>query len=78
MKEMDNRANFISIEDVIKLLNRENRIGNNSIMSGFDRLDKIKQGWFFGEFSVIGGRPSMGKTGFILSLISNLIILVMR
>ena len=73
MKEMDNRANFISIEDVIKLLNRENRIGNNSIMSGFDRLDKIKQGWFFGEFSVIGGRPSMGKTGFILSLISNLI-----
>ena len=73
MKEMDNRANFISIEDVIKLLNRENRIGNNSIMSGFDRLDKIKQGWFFGEFSVVGGRPSMGKTGFILSLISNLI-----
>lgn len=74
MEEMDNRVNLMRFEEVIKFMNSENTIINNhSIMSGFDRFDKIKQGWFFGEFSIIGSRPSIGKTSFILSLISNLI-----
>ena len=51
---MDNRVNLMRFEEVIKFMNSENTIINNhSIMSGFDRFDKIKQGWFFGEFSII-------------------------
>ena len=70
---MDNEVNFTRFEDVVKLVDCENRMGNTSIISGFERLDEVKQGWFLGELCVIGGRPSIGKTGFIMSLISNLL-----
>ena len=71
---MDNRVNLMRFEDAIKFVNSENTIRNNhSIMSGFERLDEVKQGWFLGELCVIGGRPSIGKTGFIMSFISNLL-----
>ena len=43
------------------------------IKSGFKVLDMLKGGWFRGEFSIIGGRPGIGKKGFILSIISNLL-----
>ena len=70
---MDNEVNFTRFEDVVKLVDCENRMENTSIISGFERLDEVKQGWFLGELCVIGGRPSIGKTGFIMSLISNLL-----
>ena len=71
---MDNRVNLMRFEDAIKFVNSENTIRNNhSIMSGFERLDEMKQGWFLGELCVIGGRPSIGKTGFIMGFIFNLL-----
>lgn len=38
------------------------------IPSGFDSLDAIIAGFWPGEFVIVGGRPGMGKTGFLLSL----------
>ena len=70
---MDNKVDFTRFKDVVKLVDCENRMENTSIMSGFERLDEVKQGWFLGELCVIGGRPSIGKTGFIMSFISNLL-----
>ena len=70
---MNNKVNFTRIKDVVKIVNRENEMEDNSIMSGFERLDEVKQGWLSGELCVIGGRPSIGKTGFIMSFISNLL-----
>ena len=62
------------IDNAVKYVNNKKELEEtSSIISGFDRFDKLKEGWFLGEFSVIGGRPSIGKTGFILSLISNLV-----
>ena len=54
---MDNEVNFTRFEDVVKLVDCENRMENTSIISGFERLDEVKQGWFLGELCVIGGRP---------------------
>lgn len=41
------------------------------IKSGIDALDKMIGGFFPGELILIGGRPSMGKTGVALSIALN-------
>lgn len=69
------KKDFMTIDAAVKHINQKMKAGNiHLIMSGFSRLDELKQGWQKGEVCVIGGRPSMGKTGFILSFIGNLLI----
>lgn len=41
-------------------------------ISGIWALDVVKQGWNAGELCIVGGRPAIGKTGFVLSLMANL------
>lgn len=41
------------------------------VTTGFLKLDSDYQGWVPGELCVIGGRPGMGKTAFILSIINH-------
>ena len=65
---------FTDIQNAVALVNQKIEKGDcYRIESGFRVLDILKGGWFRGEFSVIGGRPGMGKTGFIISFISNLL-----
>jgi len=47
---------------------------NNFISSGFTKLDNITGGLNKGELVIIGGRPSMGKTAFMLSMARNMAI----
>jgi replicative DNA helicase len=42
------------------------------IKSGFDELDRLIGGFRLGEFVVVGGRPSMGKTLFLVNLSLNI------
>ena len=44
------------------------------VKSGIDTLDTFTNGWYPGEFCIVGGRPGMGKTAFILSMMSNIAI----
>ena len=41
----------------------------NSIKTTFPELDKITGGFFPGEVTIIGARPSVGKTAILTSLI---------
>jgi replicative DNA helicase len=43
------------------------------LMSGFQEIDKITDGFKNSDLIIIAGRPSMGKTSFGLSIITNLI-----
>lgn len=71
---MASNIDFVVIKDAVELVNKNmDKFDFNRIESGFRTLDFIKGGWIKGEFSVIGGRPGMGKTGFIISIISNLL-----
>lgn len=45
-----------------------------NIPSGFTELDKITNGWSNSNLIVIGGRPSMGKTCFGVSLLRNIAV----
>lgn len=48
--------------------------GISGITSGFKDIDKITSGWQNGDLIVIGGRPGMGKTSFIFSMIKNIVV----
>ena len=61
------------ISEVIKEFNHSvQKQGYKPVLSGFEKIDGITHGWKPGELCVIGGRPSMGKTAFVLSIIRNL------
>jgi replicative DNA helicase len=45
----------------------------NIITTGFRQIDTRKRGWHPGELCIIGGRPRMGKSAFILSVIKNIL-----
>ena len=42
--------------------------GITGVPSGFIDLDNITSGWQPSDLIIIAGRPSMGKTAFVLSL----------
>lgn len=48
--------------------------GISGIPSGFKDLDKITSGWQNGDLIAIGGRPGIGKTSFVLSMIKNMVV----
>ena len=58
------------IENLKTVQNDEPNV--NLIRSGFSDLDFSIGGLFLGEFVVVGGRPSMGKTQFLVSLVLNI------
>ena len=60
-----------------KLQSMEANAGRHDFLkSGFDGLDKITGGLFFGELIVIGGRPGMGKSALLVNLASYLSLTV--
>lgn len=48
--------------------------GISGLESGFYGLDKMTSGWQNGDLITISGRPGMGKTAFILSMIKNIAV----
>lgn len=59
-------------EKIIKSASLGN--GISGIPSGFASLDKLTSGWQNGELIAIGGRPGMGKTAFILSILKQMTV----
>ena len=71
---MESKNYNISIADAITTLQKQIEDGlPSSLFSGFDDLDKVTTGWFPGELCVVGARPGMGKTCFILNVIANML-----
>lgn len=86
MEEVENNKNSIferepiHINNVMKkaleyleyVSNKKDGIGG--IASGFSSIDEITQGWQNGNLIVIGARPAMGKTSFLLSMMLNMVL----
>jgi replicative DNA helicase len=45
------------------------RAGEKGIKTGLGRVDQIFDGFFDGDLTLIGGRPSMGKTAFVADIL---------
>nr|ASP44719.1 replicative DNA helicase [Agarophyton chilense] len=48
-------------------------LNQTMLLSGFQQLDQFIQGFQGGDLIVIAGRPSVGKTSFVINIISNII-----
>lgn len=68
-----NIVSFISLSDAVNIVYKNISTTSNNFMSGIDTLDLLTNGWPPGELCVVGARPLMGKTEFVLSCISNML-----
>lgn len=61
-----------TVENTLKLLEEYKKRGNNyltGLNTGFAELNRLTTGFNGGELIIIGARPSMGKTTFVLNMI---------
>ena len=69
-----NQTNILRIEEAVKqVLETAADCEMQNIPTGFQDLDAMTKGWFPGEFCIIGGRPMMGKSAFVLSIMGYLL-----
>lgn len=69
-----NNIESINISDAIHYVIKSFEENNQTVInSGLKDLDDFTGGWYPGELCVVGGRPAMGKTGFILGVIANIV-----
>lgn len=65
--------NFLLEEATEKLINISNiPDGIRGLKSGFNYLNRLTSGWQLGDLVILSGRPSMGKTAFIISMLLNM------
>ncbi|NLB26398.1 MAG: replicative DNA helicase, partial [Bacteroidales bacterium] len=53
---------------------RNQKDGLSGVPSGFTAIDRITSGWQKTDLVVIAGRPSMGKTAFVLTMARNMAV----
>lgn len=70
--EYSSETNMSINEAVIRLKSQIKNVQPNVLRTGFKQLDAFG-GFAPGELCVIGARPAMGKTIFVLNLISNML-----
>jgi replicative DNA helicase len=58
-----------ALKDIEAMKDKKN--GLTGVPSGFINLDRITSGWQKSELIVVAGRPSMGKTAFVLNCARN-------
>lgn len=64
------------VSDTIKFLESIKKRGNNiltGLNTGFEQLNRLTTGFNAGELIIIGARPSMGKTTFVLNIVQKIL-----
>lgn len=82
LQEISKLIQLQSSENLQELINNflleihqeKNQKIQQSISSGFKALDKLTNGFKYGDLIVIAGRPSMGKTSFAINITSHIIL----
>ena len=79
MNKMMSDIGYTNMQEMLKdcLCEVQTKAANNGILgipSGFQPLDDLIGGFEKGKLYVIGGRPSMGKEEFMLSMIKDIIL----
>jgi replicative DNA helicase len=69
------KLNLLLREAIEKIEDAQKRDDSLSgVPSGFTRLDRITSGWQKSDLIVVAGRPSMGKTAFVVSMARNMAV----
>ncbi len=56
----------------LDILRTYSNLKDNDILTGYDDFDNQFRGFNFGELVIVGGRPAMGKTAFLINLAFNI------
>ena len=66
----------VLVKDAINLIQEAAKREDNlsGIPSGYTKLDRLTSGWQNSDLVIIAGRPSMGKTAFVLSMARNIAV----
>jgi replicative DNA helicase len=67
------QVNLLLTNILLNLRTNKDILKNRGLMSGFQSLDIITNGFKNSDLIVIAGRPSMGKTSLALSIVNNLV-----
>ena len=70
--QLDNQE--IEFKRIDELYNRDNRNDITGVPTGFMDLDRMTSGLQPGDLISVAGRPSMGKTAFVLSMAKNIAV----
>ncbi len=75
IKKETTKINLI-IEDALNQIEEASKRedGLSGVPSGFTKLDRVTSGWQRSDLVIIAGRPSMGKTALVLSMMRNMAI----
>jgi replicative DNA helicase len=72
-KRNQEQVNFLLTKILLNLKHDNNSGNSKGLISGFRSLDSMTNGFKNSDLIVIAGRPSMGKTSLVLSIVNNLI-----
>ncbi len=61
-----------ALDQIQKAAKREDHL--SGVPSGFTKLDRLTSGWQNSDLIIIAGRPSMGKTAFVLTMARNIAV----
>jgi replicative DNA helicase len=61
-----------AIHQIEEAAKREDHL--SGVPSGFTKLDRLTSGWQKSDLIIIAGRPSMGKTAFVLTMARNIAV----
>ena len=66
----------VLVKDAISLIQEAAKREDNlsGVPSGYTKLDRLTSGWQNSDLVIIAGRPSMGKTAFVLSMTRNMAV----
>lgn len=71
LEEQKEEFDLISVLSNIEIDVNTEKNGINGMSTGFKDLDYVLDGWIEEEMTIIGARPSIGKTAFALALTHN-------
>jgi replicative DNA helicase len=61
-----------ALDQIQKAAKREDHL--SGVPSGFTKLDRMTSGWQNSDLIIVAGRPSMGKTAFVLTMARNIAV----
>jgi len=71
-REEYRKETFNCSKIALDILRTYSNLKDNDVLTGFNDFDNQFRGFNFGELVIVGGRPGMGKTAFLISLAFNI------
>lgn len=66
--------NIYNVKELVDKVLGSLRDNTSNMSTGFESVDRLTKGLQPGQLYIVGARPAMGKTAFVLNIIKHLIL----